>query len=231
MKTKILHYIMTIFAMSIIFSSCTKTAAIPGNEIDPEAEKSALLDMVCKVEGDITETDAEGVLFMWEEEKMAKDVYEYFFDKYKFRVFGNIAKSEAIHQQAVNHLIEGYNLTNPGSDAPGVYTNEHIAELYVTLIDMGSTSAVNALNAGALIEETDILDLKNLLNETDNPYITRVYSNLLRASENHLRAFTGVMKIQGTIYEPVILNDDYYTAIISRQVSTSFREKGYNAGR
>ena len=40
-----------------------------------------------------------------------------------------------------------------------------------------------------LIEETDITDLEDAIANTNDAYITQVYSNLLRASRNHLKAF------------------------------------------
>jgi hypothetical protein len=231
MKTRILFLTLLFSSILVSLNSCQESTASTDDEIDLVAEKSALIDNCPGVTGTITEKDAEGLIFMWEEEKMARDVYAYFFDKYKHRVFGNITKSEAIHQLAVTRLMEGFEVENPGSDAPGTFLNEHIAELYATLIEMGELSLVDALKAGALIEETDILDLKEWLNQTENPSVTRVFTNLLKASENHLRAFTGVLKLQGVVYEPSVLNDDYYAAILSRQVPDEYRAKGYNAGK
>ena len=231
MKTRMLVYSFFVAILLAGFYSCQDSVASTDDEIDLVAEKSALIDNCPGITGTITEKDAEGFIFIWEEEKMAKDVYAYFFEKYKHRVFGNITKSEAIHQLAVTRLMEGFKVENPGSDAPGTFLNEQIAELYATLIEMGELSLVDALKAGALIEETDILDLKEWINETDNPSVTRVFTNLLKASENHLRAFTGVLKVQGVVYEPTVLNDEYYAAIISRQVPDEYRAKGYNAGK
>lgn len=231
MKTRILLLTLLIAGMTAGIYSCKDSVAGTDDEIDLAAEKSAFLDNCPVVTGTITEKDAEGLVFMWEEEKMARDVYANFFEKYKHRVFGNITKSEAIHQQAVTRLMEGFGVENPGDDAPGTFLNEHIAELYSTLMAMGETSLKDALKAGALIEETDILDLKQWIGETENPSIARVYTNLLKASENHLRAFTGVLRIQGVIYEPVILNEEYYNAVIARNVPDEYRAKGYHVGK
>ncbi len=231
MKMRMFILMMVLFSNSVVLNSCTKTIADPQDDlIDLDAEKSAIINVPFKVEGSITEQDAEALLFMWEEEKMAKEVYAYFFDKYKFRVFGNITKSETIHQQAVNRLITAYGLENPGNESPGIFNNQQISNLYRELISKGEKSPVEALKAGALIEETDILDLKERLNETENPYITRVFSNLQRASENHLRAFVASLRLQGISYTPIVLNTDYYSAIINRNVTEKYREKGYNAG-
>ena len=231
MKTRTLFLTLLIAGLMSGIYSCKDSVAGTDDETDLAAEKSALLDSCPVVSGTITGKDAEGLIFMWEEEKMARDVYAYFFEKYKHRVFGNITKSEAIHIQAVTRLMEGFGVENPGDDTPGTFLNEHIAELYSTLTEMGETSLKDALKAGALIEETDILDLKQWIDKTENPSITWVYTNLLKASENHLRAFTGVLRIQGVIYEPVILNKEYYNAVITRNVPDEYRAKGYQVGK
>jgi len=231
MKTRTSFFTIALMGLFLIPVSLPESAAGPLDETDPENEKTAFNGECQEITGRVTDRDAEGLLFMWEEEKMAKDVYTFFNEKYNHRIFGNINKSEAMHQSAINRLMEGFAITRQGSDTPGVFNNKQIGELYNTLIERGEKSFIEALKAGALIEETDILDLKTWLNETENPFITRVYSNLLRASENHLRAFTGVLKIQEIIYEPEILNDDYYFAILNRHVPGEFREKGYYAGR
>lgn len=231
MKTRILILTLLISGLMSGFCSCKDSVAGTDDEIDLAAEKSALLDNCPVVSGPIAEKDAEGLIFMWEEEKMARDVYANFFEKYKHRIFGNITKSESIHQMAVSRLMEGFGVENPGSDTPGAFQNEHIAELYSTLMVMGETSLTDALKAGTLIEETDILDLKQWIDETENLAIARVYTNLLKASENHLRAFTGVLKIRGVIYEPVILNEEYYNAVIARNVPDEYRSKGYQVGK
>jgi hypothetical protein len=88
---------------------------------------------------------------------------------------------------------------------------------------MGSVSLDEALKAGALIEETDILDLEKEILATGNASVKRVFTNLLFGSENHLRAFTGILKMRKITYEPVLLSQEYYTAIQSKATrSVSF---------
>jgi len=58
---------------------------------------------------------------------------------------------------------------------------------------MGSQSLGNALKVGAAIEEIDILDLQEYLDNIKEQAIRQVYENLLKGSENHLRAFTSTV--------------------------------------
>lgn len=231
MKTNYSIFAIVFFVSIFFFQSCIETSAEPEYEFELEAEKSALLSEDCIVEGNLSESETEALLFMWQEEKMAKDVYTYLYGKYQLRVFDNISKSETIHQQAVSRLLEAYNIPLPENGEPGIFDNPEIQELYDNLISIGNESKVGGLTAGAMIEEKDIFDLKNNLNETDNLWLTRVFSNLLKASENHLRAFNAVLKFNGTEYSPTVLNDAYFQAIINKTVTDEFRVKGYNAGR
>ncbi len=54
-----------------------------------------------------------------------------------------------------------------------------------------------ALKVGIGIEELDIADLEEYISGTDNADLRRVYANLLRGSENHLRAFERLLARSG----------------------------------
>ena len=66
-----------------------------------QREKKSCVDSIsvkqCAFEGTITDKEAKGLQFMYEEEKMARDVYAYLYEKYEMRVFGNITQSEQMH--------------------------------------------------------------------------------------------------------------------------------------
>jgi len=68
---------------------------------------------------------------------------------------------------------------------------------------------------GAIIEDLDIFDLQNLLDETDNPDIERVYTNLLMGSENHMRAFMRQLDSQGGTYEANFLEQSEIDEILA----------------
>jgi len=155
---------------------------------------------VCVLSGTVTESEGAGLLFMREEEKMARDVYAYMYAKYNLPVFGNITKSENAHMLAVLRLITAFKITDNGNNNPGEYTNTHIKDLYQQLITMGDISLVDALKVGVLIEQTDISDLEKELLTVQNASIKTVYTNLKAGSNAHLKAFIWNLKIQGVVY-------------------------------
>jgi hypothetical protein len=138
----------------------------------------------------LSATEKESLLYMREEEKLARDVYNAFYDRYGLRVFSNIAASEQAHMDAVLTLLNRYGLADPAAAAPGVFNNDDLQALYDDLIDQGNASLTAALQAAVLIEETDIADLQDGLALTSHADLRAVYNNLLRASQNHLRAFS-----------------------------------------
>ena len=156
-----------------------------------------------------------GILLMREEEKMAKDVYTFFYNKFNYRIFNNISKSETVHAEAMLRLITYFKLSDPSTTTAGTYSNPELQELYNKFVSE-ATTVEDALRTGAFIEEYDIADLKKLISETGNSYIIRVYSNLKRGSENHLRAFTRMLKLKGIVYEPQILDKEEYLSIINK---------------
>ena len=138
----------------------------------------------------LTEAESAGLVYMREEERLARDVYRELGEQYPVRAFTRIAASEARHTAAVDRLLDRYGVADPADpDVPGVYQNPELQDLYAELLDRGDDSLVAALKVGIAIEELDIADLKARMAETKNADLDRVYANLLRGSENHLNAF------------------------------------------
>lgn len=131
------------------------------------------------------------LLYMREEEKLARDIYLRMYERWNVRVFNNIRQSEETHMSAILTLLTRYTIPDPvGSNGIGVFVDPNLQELYNQLIVRGSTSLTEALAVGVLIEQTDIADLAAGLSVANHQDIVRVYTNLLRASQNHLAAFT-----------------------------------------
>ena len=90
-------------------------------------------------------------------------------------------------------------------------------------------------NIGALIEELDIYDLKELLSKTDNDDIKIVYLNLLKGSRNHLRSFDRQLDRNGFSYEVKFLSQKEYDSIASsaqeRGGTIKKPDRGRSSGR
>jgi len=164
----------------------------------------------------LSDEERASILFMREEEKVARDAYIKLFEKWNQPVFDNISNSEATHMGAILQLINKYDLTDPvGTNGIGVFVNSNLQALYDAILPQGETSLVEGLKVGALIEEVDIIDLQNALSSfVDNQDIKMVYENLMKGSRNHLRAFVKNLKNQGITYVPQHLSQEVFDAII-----------------
>jgi hypothetical protein len=144
----------------------------------------------------LTQTEIDHILYLREEEKMARDVYLALADMWDCPIFTNISASEQRHMDAIERLIVRHGLTDPVTDdTPGALANPELQVMYSDLVSLGAVSLLDALNAGKAIEEQDIADLTVALSEVTAADVTRVFENLLRGSNNHLAAFDRAIEI------------------------------------
>jgi hypothetical protein len=158
------------------------------------------------------------LIFMREEEKLARDVYLTMAEIYPdLTVFANIAVAEQKHTDTMAKKLAQFNIPDPSTDdTVGVFTGEewgpYFTSKFEILVALGNSNALNALYVGALIEELDMHDIVNcpvIIVETDNGVdegecgmdytdaqaLIQSYGKLLEGSKNHLRAFVGNIEL------------------------------------
>jgi len=163
---------------------------------------------------DVSDAEKADLLYMREEEKLAKDIYLNFFQKWGYRIFGNIARSEQTHENAIKGLLVKYAITDPAAgNAAGVFTEPHLQKIYNDLAAAGNISLTDALKVGATVEELDISDLEQAIEEADSKDIQVVFQNLMKGSRNHLRNYVRMLKLYGQSYEPQYLSSEEVKAI------------------
>jgi hypothetical protein len=102
---------------------------------------------------------------------MARDLYTYAYEKYGIQAFGNIAKSEQKHMDAIKVLLDRYNITPPSD-----YAKDN--ELYNTLKVKIDKSEKEAIEVGINIEIVDIDNIKEDIKATDNDDIKVIYTTI-----------------------------------------------------
>ncbi|WP_320122478.1 DUF2202 domain-containing protein [uncultured Sphaerochaeta sp.] len=181
----------------------------------PISEQQAELS---QTEEMVETTGSEGLLYMAEEEKLARDVYLALYDMWGSRVFLNIANAEQQHMDAVSAVLKDKEIANPASTSEiGVFHNTEIAELYESLVAQGSTSIEEAFLVGAIIEDLDIYDLQRSIEASEDEVEIWVYNNLLRGSESHMRAFVRQLDRYGLDYTARYISDAELSRILSRR--------------
>ncbi|MBK9249940.1 MAG: DUF2202 domain-containing protein [Ignavibacteria bacterium] len=202
-----------IFAFSALALSCQNDST------QPNSDRTSQINAFPKES--ISADELKGLLFMREEEKLARDVYTALDAKWNINAFSNIASSEQTHTEAVLTLLTKYNITDPAaSRAAGVYADTTLQALYTQLIVQGSKSLLDAYIVGATIEDLDIYDLKNWLLKNDNQDILFVYDNLTKGSRNHLRSFYSLILSSGGSYTAQFITPTELEAIINSTKET-----------
>ena len=97
--------------------------------------------------GTLSENESAELSFMREEERLARDLYQAFADKYDgARPFSMIVKAEQKHHDAVGTLMTRYDVADSSAGLPaGDYAFDALDELYQTWYAQGSASIESAI--------------------------------------------------------------------------------------
>ena len=138
----------------------------------------------------LTTQQADDLVYLMEEEKVARDAYEALDVLYPGQAFASIKGSEQSHMDAVWAKVVKYGLADRVADLSvrGVFENEDLQHEYDKLIAKGSLSLKDGLEVGVIIEEMDIVDIIKFMQDTA-PDVARVMNNILDGSYSHLDSF------------------------------------------
>jgi hypothetical protein len=131
------------------------------------------------------------LIYLVQEEKLARDVYTTLYSATGLRQFNNISKSEQTHMTLMQDLLKTYGITDPTIGLPvGSFKDASLTALYKQLVTSGKTSTTAALASGVAIEKKDITDISTILKVNQAADVTYVLDRLLSGSKSHLAAFT-----------------------------------------
>lgn len=214
----------TILAVMVALST-TGLAVI--STVSATSEPVPAVSQKNNVDQQLTANDTQHLVFMREEEKLARDVYKTLHEQWGIRAFNNISGAEQRHMDKIKSVLTKNNIEDPVTDdSIGVFKNEKLQNMFNQLVQRGKQSEIEALKVGALIEETDILDLRKAANDTSVSELSNIYNNLMRGSRNHLRAFVSQLEKRGVDYQAQVMTQADVDAIVN-----SPRERGKGHGR
>ena len=175
------------------------------------------------IETTLNDTETSHLVFMREEEKLARDTYITLYEWWGLKAFSNISKAEQSHMDALLTMLNTYGIPDPVvSNDVGAFEDPKLVDLYADLLARGEISQLEALHVGALVEEVDILDLYDAIEDTSQADIIAVYENLLAGSEKHLRAFVGQIENQGVEYIAQVMDQSEVNAILGKTDVSAF---------
>ena len=186
------HWLLfALFLLVVIFLLWKNTSSSREMTVDPsDILNPQSIVLATPSDSTLSSDEEKDILWVREEEKLARDVYQTLYDRWQVPIFSNIAQSESTHMATMGLLIEKYHLADPvKDDARGSFSNPEFQTLYQDLVAKGNTSLEAALTVGATIEDLDIRDIEEALKRTDKQDTRNAYANLSRGSRNHMRAF------------------------------------------
>ncbi|WP_353662853.1 DUF2202 domain-containing protein [Hydrogenimonas sp. SS33] len=197
----------------------------------------------------LTDAQKYSLAYMWNEEKLAKDIYLAMNENTPHMTLYNIAtNSETQHEAAVESLVQQYdiNITNLENYeiyyseeelrafGPGKFGVPEIQKLYDTLYAKGSQSLQDALEVGCMVEVTDVEDLDKYIETANgNTNLVTVFTYLRNGSYNHYWAFDTALKSLGISEGCCSLGKQYCKTPEEYPVSrgTPNGGNGYRGGR
>jgi hypothetical protein len=182
--------ILSPVTLSFLLISCSSQTT------SPEFQQDELNKIAISTTYDLSPEEAEGLIYMRQEEKVIRDVYSVLGETWNSNIFLKIKSAEQKHMDAVKNLLIRYNIEDPiSSDETGYFDDPDFQQMFDEFMQQGQQSLTEAYLVGKTIEEQDIADLENQLTFVDNPDIINVYTNLKSASEKHLAAFLNHINI------------------------------------
>ena len=173
-------------------------------------------DETTNVTPELSETEKSELLYMLEEEKLARDVYTYFDELWGVKQFTNIKESEKNHIGYVSATLDMYEISYTILPE-GQFDNMDIQNLYDQFIVQGEANSLDALIVGATIEDIDIADLEELIGTTTNSTLLELYERLQCGAKNHMRGFVKGINNAGGSYAPQFITEQVYDEIMAAE--------------
>ncbi|MDD1760388.1 MAG: DUF2202 domain-containing protein [Methanothrix sp.] len=161
----------------------------------------------------LSSREKDGLLFIWEEEKAARDLYTGLYEKNNLSIFLNLIGSESSHMDQARAIMEKHGLAVL-PDEPGKFQNMTLQEIHDQLLAEGLQSDQDALAAAAAFEEISIIDLERELSVSQAEDVIATYQGLLAGSRKHLRSYVSDLEDQGIEYQPRYMEAEQFQDIV-----------------
>jgi hypothetical protein len=176
---------------------------------------------------ELTDDQKYALAYMWNEEKLAKDIYLALYDTWEgdtLTLYNIATQSETRHIETVEGLVEAYdiNITNLDdyndsySEAElraldaGEYAIAELQELYNTLYAEGNASEQEALQVGCKVEVKDIADLNESIAIAEGvDDLVGAFELLRLQSYQHYKEISDTLRSIGVTEGCCVLGDAY----------------------
>jgi len=156
------------------------------------------------------------VLYLIEQEKLARDLYGVLDTIWVTDVFNRMANKELQHMDKLSAVAAEFMIDVPNhfnEYKPGQFVNEDLRNLYIDLLFNANFSLEDAYRACANLEERKIMNLRTALKEPNFDLETTTYKTLLIGSEDNLKFFVRALVEMNSGYVPILMNKSEFETI------------------
>lgn len=147
-------------------------------------------------------------------EKIAKAVYENFYQQYKNNLFGNIAKRKQKHIDIWKNILAKQNILVDENDAvaeTGNLKNQFISE---------GTDEISALKTALKIEELNLNDIYTVRRNSSKSAIREAANGVECGTKNHLFVFYRALKEKHENYTHQYISGKKFNNIVNGAVTS-----------
>jgi len=141
-------------ALVIASVALSPGAAFAGKKAQAGANRPATAATAVTALVPLKDYEISTLLWMREEEKLARDVYITMNEKWTAKVFARIAAAEQKHFDAIGKKLVLYGIPDPALVEIGKFSVPALQTMYDTLVTQGNVSYLEALKVGVTIERS-----------------------------------------------------------------------------
>jgi len=218
--------VLSVLAISLLLTACGGGSSSSDALSSVDDEGITTLN-TGEMDAELTRMDYEQVsadeeadlIFLREEEKVARDAYLAMYEVHGTNIFNNIADAEQTHTDTVKILLDKYSIADPvTNDTVGVFSDSDLQAIYDALVASGSESLEAAIKVGLEVEELDIADIRTFRVRADNEDILAMLDELEKGSRNHLRSYWKLLNSKEFTYMPSHLSQEAFDEIVNSEM-------------
>ena len=147
-------------------------------------------------------------------EKIAKDVYENFYQQYKNNLFGNIAKRKQKHIDIWKNILAKQNISVDENDA--VAETENLKNQFIS----EGIDEISALKTALKIEELNLNDIYTVRRTSSKSAIREAANGVECGTKNHLFVFYRALKEKHENYTHQYISGKKFNNIVNGAVTS-----------
>lgn len=191
--------------MKLLYSFLLSFLLISCSLMQPKSVRNANL---------LNEKEITAITQLIGKEKIAKDVYENFYQQYKNNLFGNIAKRKQKHIDIWKNILAKQNISVDENDA--VAETENLKNQFIS----EGIDEISALKTALKIEELNLNDIYTVRRNSSKSAIREAANGVECGTKNHLFVFYRALKEKHENYTHQYISGKKFNNIVNGAVTS-----------